>query len=84
MQIQPNTLDNIFEKLKTANDNFTRYYPGDNEKQQPVHTLYGGAQLYKSGATKKIGELSLKAFNKYAPTAAFRNHRSIFSFTAAY
>ena len=67
--IQPDTLKSIFTNLETANKQFTEHYPGDGEEQQPVHTLYGGAQLYKAGATKKIGELSLKAFNKYAPDA---------------
>jgi citrate lyase beta subunit len=67
--IQTDKLQSIFQDLESANKKFTDYYPGDNEEQQPVHTLYGGAQLYKAGATKKIGELSLKAFNKYAPDA---------------
>jgi len=67
--IQSDKLQSIFKDLESANKKFTDYYPGDNEEQQPVHTLYGGAQLYKAGATKKIGELSLKAFNQYAPDA---------------
>jgi len=68
--IHTDKLKSIFQDLESANKKFTDYYPGDNEEQQPVHTLYGGAQLYKAGATKKIGELSLKAFNKYAPDAS--------------
>lgn len=67
--IKPNKLESIFKNLETANKKFTLHYPGDGEQQQPVHTLYGGAQLYKAGATKKIGELSQKAFNTYAPDA---------------
>ena len=67
--IQSVTLESIFSTLAIANQKFVQHYPGDGEQQQPVHTLYGGAQLYKAGATKKIGELSLKAFNNYAPDA---------------
>ena len=67
--IKENTLNSIFKQLETANTKFVQHYPGDGEQQQPVHTLYGGAQLYKAGATKKIGELALKSFNKYAPDA---------------
>ena len=67
--IENNTLLKIFNDLETANNKFVKHYPGDGEDLQPSHTLYGGAQLYKAGATKKIGELSLKAFNKYAPDA---------------
>ncbi|MFK8011749.1 MAG: aldolase/citrate lyase family protein [Marinicellaceae bacterium] len=65
--IQADTLEMVFNQLKTANQKFTKHYQGDSEQQQPVHTLYGGAQLYKATTTNKIGELSLKAFNKYAP-----------------
>ncbi len=68
--IQKSNLNKIFATLEQANKTFTAYYPGDGEQQQPIHTLYGGAQLYKAGATKKIGELSLKAFNTYAPDAS--------------
>lgn len=67
--IQSDKLNSIFKALEAANQKFVKHYPGDGEEQQPVHTLYGGAQLYKADATKKIGELSLKAFNKYAPDA---------------
>jgi len=67
--IQADTLNSIFNELEKANSKFSKHYPGDGEQQQPIHTLYGGAQLYKSGATKKIGELALNAFNKYAPNA---------------
>jgi citrate lyase beta subunit len=67
--IQTDTLSTIFKELEVANKRFVQHYPGEGERQQPVHTLYGGAQLYKAGATKKIGELSLKAFNTYAADA---------------
>lgn len=67
--IKPDTLNSIFKNLESANNKFTEHYPGDGEESQPIHTLYGGAQLYKSGTTNKIGELALKAFEKYAPDA---------------
>ncbi len=67
--IQNETLNQIFKTLAVANKEFSQHYPGDGEQQQPVHTLYGGAQLYKAGATKKIGELALKAFTTYAGDA---------------
>ncbi|MCF6288126.1 MAG: aldolase/citrate lyase family protein [Proteobacteria bacterium] len=67
--IKQNTLTNIFTELSIANNKFSTYYPGDGEDAQPIHTLYGGAQLYKAQTAKKIGELALKSFNKYAPDA---------------
>ncbi len=67
--IDPATLSSIFDQLAAANQKFSQHYPGDSEEQQPTHTLYGGAQLYKATSTQKIGELAIKAFNKYAPDA---------------
>ncbi len=64
-----NKVNAVFDVLAQANQKFMDHYPGDGEEQQPVHTLYGGAQLYKRGATKKVGELALKALQQYAPDA---------------
>ncbi len=68
--IETSALETIFSELATANQKFSCHYPGDGEEQQPTHTLYGGAQLYKATSTKKIGELALKAFKQYAPDAS--------------
>jgi citrate lyase beta subunit len=35
-----------------------------------VHTVYGGAHLFKSDTTKKLGDLALKSLAQYAPNAA--------------
>jgi citrate lyase beta subunit len=37
---------------------------------EPVHVLYGGAQLFTSETFSKVGKLALKAIDEYAPTAA--------------
>lgn len=57
----------ILERLKTANDEFNRQNPGDQGSRQPVHTVYGGAQLFKSDTVPKIAKLALKSFQKSAP-----------------
>jgi citrate lyase beta subunit len=38
--------------------------------RQPVHTVYGGAHLFKADLARKLGGLSLRAFNEHAPDAA--------------
>lgn len=35
--------------------------------RQPIHTLYGGANLFKSDSIKKMSSLALKSFNEYMP-----------------
>lgn len=63
-------LQGVFAELDAANRRFMACFPGDSGATQPVHTVYGGAQLYKAGTTGKIGELARAHFAEYAPDAA--------------
>jgi citrate lyase beta subunit len=58
------------ERLRTANLAFARHYPGESERRQPVHTVYGGAHLFRSDAAAKLGSLALRALEEYAPEPA--------------
>src|ERR1700682_5243818 len=62
-------LRGLTARLKGAQEKFAKNYPGESGTRQPVHTVYGGAQLFKSDTTKKLGELALKALGQYAPDA---------------
>ena len=64
------TLRDIAARLRAANDAVARHYPGESATRQPVHTVYGGAHLFKSDTTRKLGDLALKMMNQYAPDAA--------------
>src|SRR6187399_1514477 len=57
-----------FDALSSANRRFSAVYPGDRATRQPVHTVYGGAQLYKAETTQRLGELALASFAVFAPT----------------
>src|SRR5262245_34786371 len=59
----------VLEQLGQANRTFQAAYPGERPDRQPVHTVYGGAQLYKAETTKRLGELALSALENYAPDA---------------
>ena len=37
--------------------------------RQPVHTVYGGAHLFKAGICRKLGDLAQASLNKHAPDA---------------
>src|SRR6185295_7642003 len=56
------------DALALANRQFSALYPGDRPARQPVHTVYGGAQLYKAETTKRLGELALASLQAFAPT----------------
>lgn len=57
----------ILQELYRANHAFQRIYPGDKPDRQPVHTVYGGANLFKSDTCVKMGKIALKSFQTYAP-----------------
>ncbi len=57
----------ILHELGQANAQFTQIYPGESSVRQPVHTVYGGAHLFKSDTIPKLGALALKSLEEYAP-----------------
>ncbi len=67
LSIQENEIQYLFEKLKTANLNFQKIYPGDKPDRQAVHTVYGGANLFKSDTCIKMGDTALRNIKTYAP-----------------
>ena len=57
----------VLEGLKNSNKAFQIQYPGDRPDRQPVHTVYGGAQLFKSETVSKMGRTAESHFWAYAP-----------------
>ncbi len=49
---------------------FAARYPGESGRRQPVHTVYGGAHLFKSDTAPRLGALAMRSFETYAPDAA--------------
>ncbi len=59
--------EELLQKLRTANVAFQKIYPGDKPDRQPVHTVYGGANLFKSDTCIKMGDIALRNLKTYAP-----------------
>ncbi|KFE62503.1 DUF6986 family protein [Hyalangium minutum] len=55
--------------LTKSNQEYTQVYPGESPSRQPVHTVYGGAQLFKAETARKMGQLALAALREHAPDA---------------
>jgi citrate lyase beta subunit len=62
--------DVLLDELRKANLRFQKTYPGDKPDRQPVHTVYGGANLFKSDTCVKMGEIALHHLQTYAPNFA--------------
>ena len=65
--IADNEKETLLSSLKIANLKFQQVYPGDKPDRQPVHTVYGGANLFKSDTCIKMGNIALKNLQTYAP-----------------
>src|SRR5205823_5203332 len=65
--LSDSTLREHVQRLEQAQEAFAKRYPGEQGTRQPVHTVYGGAHLFKSDTTRKLGDLALKALDQYAP-----------------
>ena len=60
----------LLNLLSTANLKFQQIYPGDKPDRQAVHTVYGGANLFKADTCMKMGDIALKNLLTYAPDFA--------------
>jgi citrate lyase beta subunit len=67
LSIDEKEKDSLLNELKSFNLKFQQIYPGDKPDRQPVHTVYGGANLFKSDTCIKMGDIALKNLKKYAP-----------------
>jgi citrate lyase beta subunit len=59
----------VISGLSDANKNFMRRYPGESDRRQAVHTVYGGAHIFKADSAQKLGEVALHSLKQYAPDA---------------
>ena len=60
----------IVEPLRRANEEFARHYPGETGRRQPVHTVYGGAHLFKADSAQRLGAVARRSLEEFAPDAA--------------
>ena len=64
----------VMDRLASANRAHGERYPGATGARQPLHTVYGGAHLFKAPTTNKLGAIALRALDAYAPDFASLAH----------
>jgi citrate lyase beta subunit len=70
MMTEKNQLAEAESALREANLEFAKAHRGEGPGRQPVHTVYGGAQLFSADSVPKLGAIALRAMNQYAPDSA--------------
>jgi len=58
-------LNELLGRLKGPNRLIAEKYPVEPEHRQPVHTVYGGAHLFKSDSAAKLGAIALRILDEY-------------------
>jgi citrate lyase beta subunit len=66
--LSPHTIASLLSQLEDANREFSSLFPGDSPARQPVHTVYGGAQIFKADTAHKLGSVALATLQEYAAT----------------
>ena len=61
LSISDNDKNSILGELGLHNKAFQEVYPSDRPDRQPVHTVYGGADLFTAESTAKMGNIALKS-----------------------
>lgn len=64
--IPDNDKNAILQQLGQANKAFQQIYPGDKADRQPVHTVYGGADLFTADSAEKMSAVAIKTLTQNA------------------
>jgi len=62
-------LESVLDDLRDTHAAIARAFPGEPATRQPVHTVYGGAHLFRADTPRKLGALAMRALDAYAPDA---------------
>lgn len=69
LTLTPESVSNILQRLDAAGARFRERYPGLWAERQPIHSVYGGAHLFKAGGHLRLGSLALASMDEHAPDA---------------
>jgi citrate lyase beta subunit len=58
------------DRLGRANGEVQRLFPGDRPGRQPVHTVYGGAHLFRYNTAPRLGKTALAILDQYGSAPA--------------
>jgi len=62
-------IESMSAPLNAALVPFMRRFPGNAGERQPVHTVYGGAHLFKADTARKLGEKALQILDEHGVDA---------------
>ena len=60
-------MTDLTDRLRAANEEYMSHYPGETGRRQPVHTVYGGAHIFKADSASRLGSLARRSLDQFAP-----------------
>jgi citrate lyase beta subunit len=66
MSLSQEALGAVSERLASSNQQFMASYPGESGRRQPVHTVYGGAHLFRADSAQRLGQVAERALTENA------------------
>jgi citrate lyase beta subunit len=67
LSLSEESLRSASEQLAASNQQFMARYPGESGRRQPVHTVYGGAHLFRADLAQRLGQVAGRALAENAP-----------------
>lgn len=65
--LDESAMADVSARLQQSNQEFAKRYPGETGRRQPVHTVYGGAHLFKADSAERLGGLARRSLDQFAP-----------------
>ena len=66
VSLSDDSIKSVVESLSQANQASALSYPGETGRRQPVHTVYGGAHLFRADTAKRLGQVAERALAENA------------------
>ena len=70
MTLPVEPMDEWSRRLNGVAERIANRFPGDRPDRQPVHTVYGGAQIFSAGTCMRLGEIASDFLRRWIPDAA--------------
>jgi citrate lyase beta subunit len=67
MTLTDHSVESWGDRLRRIGAEVARTLPGEGPERQPVHTVYGGAQIFGVTTTEKMGDVALAALDRWLP-----------------